>query len=96
MNNINFNDLPCDIKKLIFKENRLTSIENRQKLRKIRLLNHINMVDECFNKFTDILKKDDDSEPSSLLDDEYCMEYLCDLEHERLEQRLYNEYYNLN
>jgi len=96
---INFNDLPSDIKNLIFKENRMSAYKKRQETNKHYLLNHINMLNNIYNNMKELLEKDEDNEPSTLLDHEYCMEYLqdlaIDLEYERLQEIQFNEYYNL-
>jgi hypothetical protein len=75
---MNFNNLPCEIKKLIFQENRLSAIHKKQKENKNKLLDHITMLGDIFVE-ADLWKM---FEGEDLTDAENCYEYLCDMEHE--------------
>ena len=92
MNKINFNDLPCDIKYLIFKQNRFSAIKEKQQRNKNRLLNHIDMInkimDNDFAMIENVIRNQD------LFEAEYCNEYLLEDELDALQEAQFNNYYN--
>jgi len=84
---MNFNNLPCEMKKLIFQQNRLSAIHKKQKENKNKLLDHITMLGDIFVeadlfKMFDFIFINDDLTCSKWIDAQTCYEHLCDMEHE--------------
>ena len=84
---MDFNNLPCEIKNLIFQENRLSAIHERQKQNKNEVLFQLIMIEKILTNrgknLINVIQNDD------FFDNEFCYEYL-------LEDEMYEQFYARN
>ena len=95
---MNFNHLPCDIKTLIFKHNRISNMREKQiqQTNKNRLIDHLNMINQIsINNDFDMIDVLMNNDLFDLLERDYCNEYLLEDELDALQQEQFNKYYNL-
>ena len=50
MNNINFNEIPCHLKGLIFNENRKTALKQAYKNRHNNCINQLNIINNLYGE----------------------------------------------